>query len=631
MTINHKERVELKKRAKIVVKSHYWILVLTCLFACIIGLNYKDSLKFLSLAKDEVISNYTYTNIIDNTEDQEDNDVITSFGFDQVINAIESDSLQSWEVKTNQKFSQESNSQGSRFGILQFGRSRGVLAMLVNNIKSGRFLATIVAAIQHISGGKNIGVILFIILALILIGAVQFFFIDTFEITINRIFLEARTYETVPMQRFLFLLHIKRILKVAWVLFIEQIYLILWCFTIVGIFIKSYSYSMVPFILAENPNIKAKDAITLSRKMMNGHKWEKFKLSLSFLLWNILGFITLGLVKVFWLNAYETATNAEFYALIREDYKKKNGENHELLCDKYLYEHADRELICESYHDVIAWKKEPRFIFEQKNIFLRTIQKLFGIVVVYDENELKRREQEVKDSNIHMFDAVLAEKVYPNRLYIIEEKEKIKSLGALRFLRCYSLSSLILIFFFFSILGYVWEVSLHLITDGVFVNRGALHGPWLPIYGFGGILITLLLYRFRKKPWLEFGLAVLVSGLVEYFTSWYMEMTHGGMKWWDYHNYFLNLNGRVCAEGLIVFGLGGIAVVYLIAPILDDQFTKIPRKICLPLCLILLLIYGGDSIYSSIHPNAGKGITDYTSQMEEKPIPYNMSTPTLLL
>lgn len=55
---------------------------------------------------------------------------------------------------------------------------------------------------------------------------------------------------------------------------------------------------------------------------------------------------------------------------------------------------------------------------------------------------------------------------------------------------------LILLFFVFSVAGWLWEVGLHLVQDGVFVKRGVLSGPWLPIYGTGGVLIMLVLRRF---------------------------------------------------------------------------------------------------------------------------------------
>ena len=191
-----------------------------------------------------------------------------------------------------------------------------------------------------------------------------------------------------------------------------------------------------------------------------------------------------------------------------------------------------------------------------------------------------------------------------------------KSLENLRYLRCYSVLSVIVIFFMFCIIGWLWEVSLHLITDGNFVNRGVLHGPWLPIYGTGGTMILLLLYRFREKPWLEFLTAVILAGAVEYFTSWQLEMSHGGTQWWNYDNYYLNINGRVCAEGLLVFGLGGVAVVYFLAPLIDNLANRIRVKVLAPICICLLLIYSVDLVYSHFHPNSGKGITDYESEIQ---------------
>ena len=72
---------------------------------------------------------------------------------------------------------------------------------------------------------------------------------------------------------------------------------------------------------------------------------------------------------------------------------------------------------------------------------------------------------------------------------------------------------MVMIFFTMSLTGWLWEVCLHLISDGSFVNRGFLHGPWLPIYGSGSILILTLLHKLRKKPLLEFlAIILLFSG-----------------------------------------------------------------------------------------------------------------------
>lgn len=77
-------------------------------------------------------------------------------------------------------------------------------------------------------------------------------------------------------------------------MFVENVFLFLWSLTIIGFFIKQYSYRMVPYIIAENPNIKALDAIRLSRHMMEGHKWECFVADCSFLGWYLLNLVTFG-------------------------------------------------------------------------------------------------------------------------------------------------------------------------------------------------------------------------------------------------------------------------------------------------------------------------------------------------
>ena len=82
--------------------------------------------------------------------------------------------------------------------------------------------------------------------------------------------------------------------------------------------IKAYAYRMVPYILAENPDISAKEALALSQEMMDGNKMEAFKLDLSFIGWILLGILTLGLVLVFWTGPYMQNTNAALYARLSE-------------------------------------------------------------------------------------------------------------------------------------------------------------------------------------------------------------------------------------------------------------------------------------------------------------------------
>lgn len=95
-----------------------------------------------------------------------------------------------------------------------------------------------------------------------------------------------------------------------------------------------------------------------------------------------------------------------------------------------------------------------------------------------------------------------------------------------------------------------------------------------------------------------------------------MEFTTGGKKWWDYSGYFLNLNGRISAEGLLAFGIGGIAVVYVLAPLIDNIVNRISMKILRPVCIAVASVYLVDFIYSQFYPNTGSGITDIYAKIE---------------
>ena len=103
-------------------------------------------------------------------------------------------------------------------------------------------------------------------------------------------------------------------------LFLRDLYLFLWflLFFIPGI-IKAYSYRMVPYILAENPDMPANEIITRSREMMNGNKWQAFLLDLSFIGWILLGCLTLGFGLIFWTTPYMQSSNAALYLRLKEE------------------------------------------------------------------------------------------------------------------------------------------------------------------------------------------------------------------------------------------------------------------------------------------------------------------------
>ena len=157
-------------------------------------------------------------------------------------------------------------------------------------------------------------------------------------------------------------------------------------------------------------------------------------------------------------------------------------------------------------------------------------------------------------------------------------------------------------------IGWTWEVLYHLAEDHVFVNRGFLYGPWLPIYGTGGVLILIYLKRYLDRPVLLFFMIMGVCGVVEYVTGWFLE-TVFHEKWWDYSEYIFQIKGRVCLIGLLVFGLGGLILLYGITPWMERKIQQMKSHTRNILCMALLLIFIMDVLYSLRHPNQGEGIT----------------------
>ena len=95
--------------------------------------------------------------------------------------------------------------------------------------------------------------------------------------------------------------------------FLRNLYILLWSLLLIvpGI-IKTFSYAMTPFIMAEHPELTVTEAITASRKMMDGHKFDCFLLGLSFIGWNLLSVLTLGILGL-WIVPYQNAAYAAFY------------------------------------------------------------------------------------------------------------------------------------------------------------------------------------------------------------------------------------------------------------------------------------------------------------------------------
>ena len=142
--------------------------------------------------------------------------------------------------------------------------------------------------------------------------------VNPFEVGVNKFRLNAlKDKGNVSDMGMGFDVSYKRNVKV---LFFRDLYVMLWLllFIIPGI-VKIYEYRMIPYLLADNPNMSKQEAFRNSKAMMKGNKWRAFVLDLSFILWDILGIITLGIVSVLWVDPYKQLTDAALYNALKTE------------------------------------------------------------------------------------------------------------------------------------------------------------------------------------------------------------------------------------------------------------------------------------------------------------------------
>ena len=430
--------------------------------------------------------------------------------------------------------------------------TKGVLSVFVNQMSSsGSFGFGILNGINTLVFQGSISRSIVIFLFAIILFLLNVFVKNIITVGKCRYFLEHRRFSETKLDRLLFVYKHGKTPNVAKVMVIKYFFQLLWNFTIIGGIIKSYEYSMIPYILAENPEIEWREAFALSKELTRGDKRNLFLLDVVYGVGYLLSGFTYNLLAVFLLNPMKECAYAEAYMSLRE-IKVDESDKYVLLNDRML-----------------------------------------------------------AVSNVSLG-------VYPEDAYqikVLEKRQWIK----IDYDRKYSFSTIVLFFFSFAFVGWVWEVFYTLLNEGVLANRGTMFGPWLPIYGVGGLVIIIGLRPLRHRPGLLFIGAFVACGALEYFAAWALEMLFH-TKWWDYNGYFLNIHGRICLEGLFVFGLAGVAFTYLFAPMLDNLYKKIPKDKVKPICIVLLVLFAIDLGFSAFHPNAGAGVTygDESAAIEEK-------------
>lgn len=628
-------RREIKREAKAVVRGHYRVLAFLAVLLILFGREYQVGKLFLNArlpsAEAELSSDSSMGSGTELSSDssrvseariavrtaakeaagdaakvveeaREEESEIKS-GFEEVYTLLMLGKLTEG-TEVSQGLTEQQKSRDPGKGTM-YARAEGVFAGLVDTMEDGSLLVRVAEHIYALTKSQRAVSLVFIALrlawSLFWYGAVQLLL----GVVVRRIYLQARVYPKVKVSELFYIHRVRRVVRATLAMIWQGICLFLWSLTIVGGMIKQYSYWAIPYIEAENPDITPRQAMKLSRRMMDGHKWEIFLLELSFFPWVLLGVASFGLSEMVYGVPYRLAARCEAYARLRREAKEKEIEGIEALDDDLLFAPAEQEVLAQAYQDVakgLAGLQEKVPLSGARLV----LSEWFGIWLgslrekkVHDEREaalalLLEDEEQMRGLS------------YPVRLNPRKgRKQKEKRSGA-AYMRDYSVWTLILFFFLFSFFGWCWEVALHLFQTGELVNRGTMWGPWLPIYGSGGILVLCLCNRFRRIPVAEFFVSIALCGTVEYMTSWYLENRYQE-RWWSYDGYFLNLHGRICAEGLLIFGVGCVVVVYFAAPLLDYQISRMKREVQVGLCVALLAAFGADQVFSHFHPNMSKG------------------------
>lgn len=149
----------------------------------------------------------------------------------------------------------------------------------------------------------------------------------------------------------------------------------------------------------------------------------------------------------------------------------------------------------------------------------------------------------------------------------------------------------ILIMIIGGVLGFIYEEIFYLFDLGYLVKRGSSFGPWIPIYAFGSLFLTFT-YRFRDRPLLVFIISLLITGLLEYFTGYFLFKVFN-IRLWDYNTEILNfgnINGYICLRSVLLFGISGLFLVYYLIPYIIKIIKRLKDRLNI-FCIAIFALF----------------------------------------
>ena len=152
-----------------------------------------------------------------------------------------------------------------------------------------------------------------------------------------------------------------------------------------------------------------------------------------------------------------------------------------------------------------------------------------------------------------------------------------------------------LYFFLYAFAGWIWESAYVSVLSQHWVNRGFLHGPFIPIYGFGALLILLMTYSVRHHAVAVFFVGMIGATILEYITGAVLEQWFH-IKLWDYSMNAWNFQGYISVVSSVFWGILAVILVIWLHPLLSSIIHTWPAWVSVSACLMLLTLEGIDLI-----------------------------------
>lgn len=155
---------------------------------------------------------------------------------------------------------------------------------------------------------------------------------------------------------------------------------------------------------------------------------------------------------------------------------------------------------------------------------------------------------------------------------------------------------LLFYFLIYAFIGWLWETIYCSLKERKFVYRGFLFGPYCPIYGFGVLLLLIVLSPLKENAVALFAAAIVMMSLLEYIVSYVLEKIFH-QRWWDYTGRWGNINGRIAVVSSLFWGVMSVLVIYCLHPwVIELADTVISVGMWIPLVAGLLVAI--DAIYT---------------------------------